>query len=649
VNSGQGIATTVKALAVTAYIGEVFTATATLTAPLGDSFIPVPGKAVEFSFFDGLSTHTLLGYSNTVGVATATFTAPAQDGAYQYRAVFMGDLAYAASNDAAPVDDRRHPDTLAAADVAVNMSQDFAVQAVLSDARTAALLDGRPVVFEFFNGTTIISSATVTDAFGVAVATFTAPNMLGSYFYTARLTGDPLYADIVSTGTVLVVSQGEETFLVLDDVLAGTDEIFTATATFTCKGRPVSDRIITFSFDGVTRVATTTAYGIAVTTFTAPSSTGTFTFSASFAGDTAYKGVGCTAALTVIERESLEDPNPVEISCSSTTREITLRWPEVRKKLFLIKGYQIERTTDLRKNWEKVAFIYSTSSVLSYTCPEFHASVMYFRIRVATWDRQESKGVVVLEVPEAADSAAPDLENTNHIYLSDDRVALVSIPLKLMADIYSGGTASTAPLRVIVQQETDDRFLMTYQIRVKDENDRQIDDFTFKGNRHGIKVELSYEGLARRSPSLAQAASQQAAMYWFNEVEWIKLGGINDILSKTCSVYTQKLGRFSLGIAPVSESFAVTKVAPRIFTPEESSTVINRVHFYYENPSNAEVTIRIFDVSGALVRRALDREGDNIMYWDGRDKDGTVVKGGIYIYQIEAGNKIITGTVVVAK
>jgi flagellar hook assembly protein FlgD len=49
------------------------------------------------------------------------------------------------------------------------------------------------------------------------------------------------------------------------------------------------------------------------------------------------------------------------------------------------------------------------------------------------------------------------------------------------------------------------------------------------------------------------------------------------------------------------------------------------------------------------VRRALDREGDNIMYWDGRDKDGTVVKGGIYIYQIEAGNKIFTGTVVVAK
>jgi hypothetical protein len=37
------------------------------------------------------------------------------------------------------------------------------------------------------------------------------------------------------------------------------------------------------------------------------------------------------------------------------------------------------------------------------------------------------------------------------------------------------------------------------------------------------------------------------------------------------------------------------------------------------------------------------------MFWDGYDNDGDVVKGGVYVYQIEAGKKIITGTVVVAK
>jgi flagellar hook assembly protein FlgD len=129
----------------------------------------------------------------------------------------------------------------------------------------------------------------------------------------------------------------------------------------------------------------------------------------------------------------------------------------------------------------------------------------------------------------------------------------------------------------------------------------------------------------------------------------VKLGGANDIFNKECYVYSQKLGRFGIRLVTPAESFTVTKVAPRIFTPEESSTVINRVGFYFENPDNDEVTIRIFDVTGALVRRNLERDGDNSMFWDGYDNDGDVVKGGVYVYQIEAGKKIITGTVVVAK
>jgi hypothetical protein len=49
------------------------------------------------------------------------------------------------------------------------------------------------------------------------------------------------------------------------------------------------------------------------------------------------------------------------------------------------------------------------------------------------------------------------------------------------------------------------------------------------------------------------------------------------------------------------------------------------------------------------VRGNLRREGENVMIWDGRDGDGGLVRGGIYIYQVESDGKVINGTVVVGK
>jgi flagellar hook assembly protein FlgD len=92
-------------------------------------------------------------------------------------------------------------------------------------------------------------------------------------------------------------------------------------------------------------------------------------------------------------------------------------------------------------------------------------------------------------------------------------------------------------------------------------------------------------------------------------------------------------------------TFKVNKVEPRIFAPDEG----NRVRFTFENPDFSEVTINIYDITGALVKKNLLREEENIMYWDGRDEDNKKVKGGIYIYQVEAGGEIVTGTIIVAK
>lgn len=101
--------------------------------------------------------------------------------------------------------------------------------------------------------------------------------------------------------------------------------------------------------------------------------------------------------------------------------------------------------------------------------------------------------------------------------------------------------------------------------------------------------------------------------------------------------------------APLASGFSLTKVEQRIFSPNVPDTAVNRVRFLFTNPDAGEVTIRIFDLSGVLVRRNLETESAGVMFWNGKDQSGAFVKGGVYIYQLEASDKVLTGTVVVAK
>jgi len=101
--------------------------------------------------------------------------------------------------------------------------------------------------------------------------------------------------------------------------------------------------------------------------------------------------------------------------------------------------------------------------------------------------------------------------------------------------------------------------------------------------------------------------------------------------------------------APKPDILKLTSVVPKIFTPQEGSSAINRVKFTYDYNGTSEITVRIYDISGAMVCGNVYRESDTVMYWDGTDKDGGFVKSGIYIYQIEAGKNVLNGTIIVAK
>ncbi|MFH1563563.1 MAG: lamin tail domain-containing protein [Nitrospirota bacterium] len=81
----------------------------------------------------------------------------------------------------------------------------------------------------------------------------------------------------------------------------------------------------------------------------------------------------------------------------------------------------------------------------------------------------------------------------------------------------------------------------------------------------------------------------------------------------------------------------VVNIINKIFAPQEGkqTTII------YSLSKAAEVSIRIYDIRGRLVKRLIEQEyqiakGGNMISWDGRDEEGEILPIGVYICYLEA-------------
>ena len=90
---------------------------------------------------------------------------------------------------------------------------------------------------------------------------------------------------------------------------------------------------------------------------------------------------------------------------------------------------------------------------------------------------------------------------------------------------------------------------------------------------------------------------------------------------------------------------------PRIFTPSGNLFEFNKTNILYsiENDVDQDVKVRIFNIAGRL-KRILTQEnksgsGNQLIVWDGKDHDGSVVPSGMYIVTLEREDKILRTTV----
>ena len=114
-----------------------------------------------------------------------------------------------------------------------------------------------------------------------------------------------------------------------------------------------------------------------------------------------------------------------------------------------------------------------------------------------------------------------------------------------------------------------------------------------------------------------------------------------------CSdVYCEGTGNSLIGIhSAVPGKLTLYQNYPNPFNP---TTTIE-----YSIERRSHVTLKVYDVTGALVTTLVDREVDpsqvQPVTWDGRDGAGTRVASGVYFYHLVAGDFAKTRKMVLLK
>ncbi len=153
------------------------------------------------------------------------------------------------------------------------------------------------------------------------------------------------------------------------------------------------------------------------------------------------------------------------------------------------------------------------------------------------------------------------------------------------------------------------------------------------------------------TPSVAYSAYDYA-VYYYNGVEDVKLGGTVDPSNGTISVVTRQTGLFKVKQVLRAQGFQITQTVPRkIFTPNGDG--VNDVfNILYENPEGLDITdAKVYDLSGAQIAslKPGTYNTEASLSWDGVRSNGEKAAAGIYIYQFKAGGKYYNGTVVLAR
>jgi len=98
-------------------------------------------------------------------------------------------------------------------------------------------------------------------------------------------------------------------------------------------------------------------------------------------------------------------------------------------------------------------------------------------------------------------------------------------------------------------------------------------------------------------------------------------------------------------------SFEIKVRPDKVFTPNGDGWN-DYLEIQYDNPYDALVSGKIYDIKGRLVAKMVKEESKERLTWDGNDLNNNPVVGGLYIYQVEVSgpeNKVVEGIIVLVR
>jgi gliding motility-associated-like protein len=289
-------------------------------------------------------------------------------------------------------------------------------------------------------------------------------------------------------------------------------------------------------------------------------------------------------------------------------------------------------------------------SILTWTETEnIIGKTYYYKARAVDSKGVESGDSMIIMVQD---------EKVNVIALAEDMQARVIIPEELTDILYQESSSYGDDLNItveeVVEEENKDKVVSCYEFSAfkgyGNETPEEIESFSFAKPKAsvGLSYEVNGQGTVKGTNIKASQAGRNLALFWFNGIEWVKLGARADTDEQVITIKMKKLGRYKIKQVSAATEFTLNKVYPRIFTPNNDG-LNDAVNFEYANPNEKGIVCRIFDIRGALVRQLDIGQTETSFAWDGKDEKGKVAPSGVYIYQLEGEGKVINGTVILAK
>jgi len=287
-----------------------------------------------------------------------------------------------------------------------------------------------------------------------------------------------------------------------------------------------------------------------------------------------------------------------------------------------INGYNIYKSNRPDGEYSLIGFapLYSES----WTDDLTDSKTYYYFVRAVSLTGVESD-----ISPIVSSSSEPQI-----IFMSQKKDAYVSV------SDYVNNLFRTQKKKILVSREFNE-----CEVKVlNNETNTEIKNYKFS---EPVILSFVYP-ISNRSSTLAGNSNRTPVIFWHNGVEYIKLGGSLDTTNERVYVHISNTGKYKL--QNISDKDFSFDIYPRkIFTPNQDG-INDEIKFNFINNTGEQVSGEIYDLSGAFVKKMeIKSDQGDYLVWDGKTESGSYSHKGIYIYQIKVGNKVYTGTIILAR